>query len=810
MRHIPLGRSTLHAVSAGALLHFVLPALPVAAADFKTGQPADMFLAPPFFRPFGVAVDPVTSKVFVNDGMNNRILRYSSADALQNSGAPEAVIGQADTFGSSPGTSATSLNQPFTIFVDHEGRLWVADAANRRVLRYDNASNLSTGAAASGVLGQPSFTTSASSLSRTGLDAPSGLTVDLTGTLWVTDPTAHRVLRWDAAATLPPGAPASGVLGQATFTSGSQNGVTASAFKFPMALAVEHSGSTPVRLWVADGGHFRVLGFNSPGAKTNGASADRVLGQTTFTSGDEPASTLRNKFKLPVALATQGTSLWVADDTRVLRFGDVGTKVPGADADAVLGQVDFLSNETGFGLGQLVTPRGLAVSGQRLWIADAMNGRLARHENAAFKSGAVAADGILGIDFGKNWYAGGADVAIDPLTGKLFLSDPSRNRVLRYASTQSLSQGDRPEAIFGQPNLTDAAGGTLIYKLNQPRGIHVDRRGNLWIADYGNNRVLRYANASTVSTGAAAAQVLGQVTFEHSVSGASERWMDGPTAIVTEYTTQPFNTTITRLWVADSGNNRILRFDAPLSLADGAFASGVLGQSTFTAGASALSAGGMDGPSGLAVDGTRLWVADANNHRILRFENAGAKVNGAAADGVLFQPGFTTKNSPGAPTHLTMGLGGRLFCACQNENRVLWFANAAQKANGAFADGALGQPDLVSTQPGKEATSLEMPAGMAMAPDGRLWVSEPAFVRRYTPQLESRIIEFGFSSQNRFSLIVLAHGGETYQIRSSTDLQDWSTIEVTQNVTGTGVQLIYWTASAPPDGPRKFYRLQVP
>ncbi|NJR42670.1 MAG: hypothetical protein HC767_08350 [Akkermansiaceae bacterium] len=49
----------------------------------------------------------------------------------------------------------------------------------------------------------------------------------------------------------------------------------------------------------------------------------------------------------------------------------------------------------------------------------------------------------------------------------------------------------------------------------------------------------------------------------------------------------------------------------------------------------------MNAPFDLWIDsGDRLWVADAGNHRVLRFYNISNKPNGANADAVLGQSGF--------------------------------------------------------------------------------------------------------------------------------------------------------------------------
>lgn len=45
-------------------------------------------------------------------------------------------------------------------------------------------------------------------------------------------------------------------------------------------------------------------------------------------------------------------------------------------------------------------------------------------------------------------------IAVDATTGKLFVSDRGRNRVLRYPNVDSLANGEEPEAALGQPSLT--------------------------------------------------------------------------------------------------------------------------------------------------------------------------------------------------------------------------------------------------------------------------------------------------------------------------------------------------------------------
>ena len=68
------------------------------------------------------------------------------------------------------------------------------------------------------------------------------------------------------------------------------------------------------------------------------------------------------------------------------------------------------------------------------------------------------------------------------------------------------------------------------------------------------------------------------------------------------------------LWVADSGNNRVLEFTAPFT--NGEAASKVIGQSSFTSYTISSSASGLDVPRAVAFDSAGdLWVTDTANNR---------------------------------------------------------------------------------------------------------------------------------------------------------------------------------------------------
>ena len=320
-------------------------------------------------------------------------------------------------------------------------------------------------------------------------------------------------------------------------------------------------------------------------------------------------------------------------------------------------------------------------------------------------------------------------VAIDPTTGKLFVADRNNNRVLRFSATAKLTIGAAAEAVLGQPNLdtnTANTGGISAATMNTPIRVFVDATGRLWVSDYGNQRVLRFDGASAKATGAAADGVLGQPDFATNTAGTTAGKMMRTTGLFVDGSG--------RLWVAERDNNRVLRFDNAAAKANGANADGVLGQPDFVTGSTGLSAAKMNTPFGVFVDaGGRLWVSEDGNNRVIRFDNAAAKANGAAADGVLGQPNFTTNtySTTQSATGNVRGVWGdgqgRLYLVDEGNSRIVIFNNAAALANGANASNVLGQADFTSsaapTPP--TASSFSYPNSMFIDnANNQIWVAD--------------------------------------------------------------------------------------
>jgi len=307
-------------------------------ANFSSGNSG--ISAATLNAPSGVAVDPTTGKLFVVDRYNNRVLRWSSSAKMTNGSPAEAVFGQSDFVTSAGGSSSSKFNDPLRVHLDSAGRMWVSDYLNNRVLRFDNASSKNSGAPADGVLGQPDLATVTAGTSAVKMKGPVGVFVDVSGRLWVTDRLNHRVLRFDNAAAKTNGAAADGVLGQFDFISGT-SGISAVKMNRPMGVYAD-SGD---HLWVCEDDNNRVIRFDNASKKTNGGSADGVLGQPDFTTNQKNYS--RNGISnIRGVFGDASGRLYLVDESnnRVLVFNHAATAPNGAFADYVLGQPDFGSD----------------------------------------------------------------------------------------------------------------------------------------------------------------------------------------------------------------------------------------------------------------------------------------------------------------------------------------------------------------------------------------------------------------------------------------------------------------------------------
>lgn len=296
---------------------------------------------------------------------------------------------------------------------------------------------------------------------------------------------------------------------------------------------------------------------------------------------------------------------------------------------------------------------------------------------------------------------------------RVAVADSGNHRVLLWHDFPDHDGADA-DVVLGQPGFGregPAAGGRDVARgLNLPTGVGVID-GRLVVADAWHHRLLVWDQWPQASF-ARADHVIGQSDFE-----AVQPNRGSEPALDTLYWPFGFGLVAGTLWVADTGNRRVLGWRGGLPL-DGRPADILLGQDDASAredNGGGIGPGTFRWPHAIAGDEDLLLIADAGNHRVLGFEQrslhmffsegrqaAHPQHEDPAAILVLGQPGMEVaeefKNRPQGPSRLrfpyaVVGDRRRLIVADTSNNRVLIF-NDLEPGAGQPADAVLAQPDF--------------------------------------------------------------------------------------------------------------------
>lgn len=269
---------------------------------------------------------------------------------------------------------------------------------------------------------------------------PAGLAVDGSGNLFIAENAAHRVRQ------VTPDGNISTVAG-------------ATGLSWPTGLVFDTAGN----LYIADTGNNRVRKL-APGG--------------TITT------VISNLYQAEALAADTSGNVYVADFHTVYLCEDCDVPVGRILRLLPDGTVQTVA-ESPVPSGPFFTPKGIAVDGSgNIYIADA--GGMVRK---------LSSSGFATLAGGDRWFTPGG-VAFDS-AGTLYFSDTARGRIARVSSVSepvNVVGGDAVGNYWGDGgNATDAG-------LSVPLGVAVDLSGNLYVSDTGNSRVRKVTPEGIIST----------------------------------------------------------------------------------------------------------------------------------------------------------------------------------------------------------------------------------------------------------------------------------------------------------------------
>jgi uncharacterized protein (TIGR03437 family) len=211
--------------------------------------------------------------------------------------------------------------------------------------------------------------------------------------------------------------------------------------------------------------------------------------------------------------------------------------------------------------------------------------------------------------------------AVQDAAGNIYIADRADNRVRRVAPDGVITT----VAGTGIAGFTGDNGPAILARLNKPYNVRLDGSGNLFIADYNNQRVRKVVLTTGIIT---------------TVAGDGRLPYSGDGVLATQTAIDPVDIAIDSagdLYIADALNNRIRKVsasDGMIRTIAGIGTAGFAGDTTQAA-TSAISL-----PNGVAVDAEKnVYIADTGNNRVRKIATATGIITTLAGSGVLDSTG---------------------------------------------------------------------------------------------------------------------------------------------------------------------------
>ena len=628
----------------------------------------------------------------------------------------ETVAGGVTFGGDGAAATAAQLNSPFGVALDAAGNLYIADADNHRI-RKVSATGVITTVAGTGTAG---FSGDGGAATAAQLNWPWDVAVDGSGNLYIADTGNNRIRKVDSSGNI------STVAGTGTQGfSGDGAAATAAQLRIPTGVALDGAGN----LYIADALNNRIRKVDSSGnistvagTGTGGLGTDG-LGTGGF-SGDGAAATAA-QLNGPSGVALDGAgNLYIADggNRRIRKVSATGviTTVAGT------GTVGF-SGDGGAATAAQLSPFSVAVDGSgNLYIADGGNYRIRKVDSSGNIS-TVAGTGTSGFS-GDGGAATAArlrsprGVAVDG-SGNLYIADRSNNRIRKVDSSGNIS------TVAGG-SIGDG-GAAVAARLHNPSSVALDGAGNLYIADWGNQRIRKVSATGVIST-VAGIGTIGTGGFSGDGGAAVAAQLNSPSSVALDGSGN--------LYIADTYNQRIRKVDSSGNISTVAgTGTGGLHTGGFSGDGAAAVAAQLNRPQGVALDGSgNLYIADTYNQRIRKVDSsgnistvAGTGTGGFGTGGFSGDGAAATAAQLNRPQGLALDGSGNLYIADTLNHRIrkVDAAGVISTVAGDGSPGISGSGGYGGDGGAAVAAQLSWPSGVALDGSGNLYIADTSNYR---------------------------------------------------------------------------------
>jgi sugar lactone lactonase YvrE len=625
--------------------------------------------------------------LYVSDTANNRVRRVDLRGVIT------TVAGNGDYRFSGDGGPATqaSLDAPGGVALDTAGNLYIADQFNHRIRKVDRSGVITTVAGN----GKGKFSGDGGPATQASLNYPTDVSTDPDGNLYIADYYNSRIRKVDRA-------------GVITTVAGNGLGLASSAGFDELegaSICQQAEDVEALRSWCRTVESNESVAENIRRVKDGIREVGGTVSRTSALLGDGGPATLASlNYPIGVATDTDG-NLYIADtfNNRVRRVDSRGviTTVAGN------GDPDFSGDGGPATEASLYIPERMALDRDgNLYIVDTFNNRIRRVDTHGVIT-TVAGNGDFAFsgDYGPATQArlsSPRGVAVD-VHHNLYIADTFNSRIRKVDRSGVITTvaGNFGAGFSGDGGPADQA------NLNFPRAIVQDREGNLYIADTGNDRVRRVDRSGVITTAAGT----GASTYSGDGLKATQATVNAPSGVASD----PDG----NLYIADTGNNRVRRVDRR----------GVIttvagnGDDGFSGDGSPATRASLAAPQGVAVDAQgNLYIADTGNNRVRRVDRSGV-ITTVAGDGVRAYSGDglrAPQASLNAPSGVTLDTEGNLYIADTGNSRVRRTdpsgVISTVAGTGRYAFAGDGGPAIQA--------SLAAPSGLAVDPDGNLFVAD--------------------------------------------------------------------------------------